>query len=165
MSTQITRQDFEDAARYATNTITEAKKVSGKGESAVGKVTRTVIGGASALGYGYLEGWKGPIKVGFVNADLIGAGVLHAAAFAGFAGKWDECLHASADGLLFGYLGRWGVGLGTDHRKGALTQGSRVRTGGQVVTGGRVVTGKQVRGRGAQPLTLAELVGLAQKVR
>jgi len=76
------------------------------------KVVRTVEVGASALGFGMVQGRLGSVEVMGVPVDL-GAGVaLNLLGYFGAAGKYSDHLNNFGDGALASYLNTVGKGIG-----------------------------------------------------
>jgi hypothetical protein len=111
---QLTRRDIEGGIRHLQGVHANYLGFKGKSEDAIGAIASQCLSGVAAFGYGVAEGCYGPIKVGPVNADLLAATLLHGLAFFGYAGRHQHAAHSFAQGLADGFLGRMGLGVGTN---------------------------------------------------
>jgi hypothetical protein len=104
----------------------------GKGETLVQQTVQTAMISGTAFGFGVLGGHSGAIDVLGVPVD-VGAGVLiHVAALAGLAGKWDKAAHDIADGALAAYFARLGARVGHNMaRKAPRVKGERMISAGE----------------------------------
>jgi hypothetical protein len=160
---QLTRRDIESGIRHLQGVHADYLGIKGKSEDAFGAVASQCLSGVAAFSYGVAEGCYGPIKLGPVNADLAAALALHAAAFFGYAGKHAPAVHSLAQGLADGFLGRMGIGVGTNLglRKGhqpMTTASPSFHVGGASAP-------HQVPSRRAGDLTDAEITALVERAR
>lgn len=169
---QLTRRDLADSWNAARNAHSFIQGYQKDGERVVGQITQTLEVSAGAVGVGILSGRFGALHLAGspIPLDLAGGLLLHGAGFLGFAGKYGEHLHNFADGVLAGWLTKWGVGLGASMREGAGLPRVPV-TAGQLpsapthapMTGASSRT-NHTTGCGA-PLTEAELAAMSHGVR
>lgn len=110
-----------------------AEKAREKGQEVMGHVKQSaeVVGGAGLVGY--LDGrnpnsTKGPYhEMAGVPTGLLGGFVLHAAAFFGGFGKYDEDAHNLGDGMLAATVVRMANKAGSDARAKSLSTSPATR--------------------------------------
>ena len=173
MSLHITRRDIEEAHRYARDAIGRVRSYSNTGEHVVGQVTQTVEVGLGAVGVGILSGYFGPLNIAGSPVPLdLAAGVAgHQLAFMGLAGRHAEHLHNFSDGVMAGYLAKFGVGYGKSLAQKAGKTPAPVFSGQSRDFRGqspiKQLLGNAISGTftGAEPLSEAELAAMAQATR
>jgi hypothetical protein len=182
MALHITRRDIEDAHRYARDAVGRVGASRGPG-AVMGRVTRTAEVAAGAVGVGIASGYFGPLNIAGspVPLDLAAGVATHLLAFAGIFGDGvGGHLHNLADGMVAGYMTKFGVGYGKSLAQKAGRPISPVFSG---VGNGRMPPGHANRGplggvadaaknllngkvfTGAEPLSEQELAAMAQAVR
>jgi hypothetical protein len=161
---QLTRRDVEAGIRHLQGVHSDYLGIKGKTEDAFGAMASQCLSGVSAFGYGVAEGCYGPIKVGPVNADLLAALLIHGAAFFGYAGKHAPAAHSLAQGLADGFLGRMGIGVGTNL---GMKRGHQpvVSSGPSFHIGGASAPQVSPQSRGKPELTDAEITALVERAR
>lgn len=164
---QLTRRDLEQAYDQVASASRFARGHRAQGE----RIARHAIQGvevlAGAAASGFIAGRYGAphLMIGGTALPLdaaAGAG-LHALAFFGLFGNYDEHVHNFANGVLAQYVARWGVGYGTHLReKAGLPRVAGTGRGSAPMTGAPAPAAMR-GGRG--PLTAAELAAIAAHAR
>lgn len=157
----ITRRDLDEAYGSLRDAHSYIQQYKQGGERTIGQVVQSVEVAAGALAVGVASGAVGPLQVQGVPVplDLLGGLAGHTAAFFGLAGKYSEHLHNFSDGVIAGYLTKWGIGLGTEMRRKAGKPPVSV-VAGEFAYDTSQKTGYPQFGAAA-PLTEAELASLA----
>jgi hypothetical protein len=156
----LTVRDLQSALDYAGRLRDSARSVSHQGEYVMGTVAQQATSGLSALGYGFLLGRYGEIKVGALSADLLGGAALHGAGLLGVFGRHAGHAHNAAQGLLDGYLQRVGIGLGARMQE-AKAQPAQPRVSGSATMNPSYRFG----GAKPEPLTVAQVVAMADGLK
>jgi len=152
----ISRSELDRAEKLARRALRRDPDIGGPAGRKAGLLCAGEVLGAAFL-TGVAKGRFGPISLGPVPADLIGGGALLLAGF--FGGK------------MFGKATRhlWNVGLGVGagytHTLGAgvgINMATKATTTTTKLSGSRLAG---ALGRGAAPLTQAELAAMARAVR
>ena len=113
------KQALTDVSRWKA----KASAVAVKGEKITERVVRTVEVSAAGFGLGIIKGKWGPnVSLWGVPVDLILGVGLHAAGYAGIAGKASDHLHAFGDGALAVWFS--GLGAGVGQKIGSGTPGA-----------------------------------------
>lgn len=160
MALQITRRDIEEAQTYARDAMRQVQGMRATGENVVGNIVKTLEVAAGATSVGVLTGRFGPLHLAGnpVPLDLAASVAMHILGFMGIAGQHAPHLHNFADGVMAGYLTKFGVGFGTEMRsKAGKPALNLVDIAGEEPS--------QLAGRAVQPLSVAELTAMAQAVR
>jgi len=172
MALTLTRRDIEDAHRFARSASDRAKSFKETGEYVVGTITQTVEVAAGAVGVGVLTGRFGPIKIAGspIPLDLALGVTGHLLGFAGVAGKYSEHLHNFSDGVVAGWLTKWGFGMGQQwaDKQGALRgqiSGETARLHGGMPVPMAGYTPSFGADQTNRPLTESELASMAQAIR
>lgn len=159
----ITRRDLDDAYASMRDAHSYISRYREGGERVTGQLVQTLEVGAGALAVGVASGRYGALQIAGsapIPLDLAGGIAGHALAFFGLAGKYSEHLHNFSDGVLAGYLTKWGIGFGTEmRRKAGLPPAMTVAGEEAGLLGGRGV--ESIR----DPLSEAEIAGLAAGAR
>lgn len=158
----ITRRDLDDAYSSMRDAHSYIQKYKAGGEQVTGQLVQTLEVSAGALAVGVASGRFGALQIQGtpVPLDLAGGILGHALGFFGLAGKYSEHLHNFSDGVLAGYIAKWGIGFGTEmRRKANLPPVTTVSGEMGPASAPQMGCGK------AEPLTEAELAGLAHAVR
>lgn len=164
MALQITRRDIEEAHSYARDAMRQVQGMRGTGENVVGNVVKTLEVAAGATAVGVATGRFGPLHLAGnpLPLDLAAAVGMHILGFMGIAGAHASHLHNFADGVLAGYMTKFGVGFGTEMRaKAGKPALNLVDIAGEEKGRPGQLYGK----RASQPLTESELAAMAQAVR
>ena len=158
----ITRRDIEEAHSYARDAMRQVQSMRGTGENVVGNVVKTMEVAAGAMGVGVLTGRFGPLRMNGnpVPLDLAAGVAMHLLGFMGLAGKHADHLHNFGDGVLAGYLTKFGVGYGTKMRADAKKAPLSL-----VDIAGEDDDAALIGGRTVAPLSVSELTAMAQAVR
>lgn len=159
----ITRRDLDEAYGSMRDAHSYIQRYKSQGESVTGQLVKTLLTGAGAVSVGVASGRLGALHLNgsSIPLDLAGGVLGHLGAFFGLAGKYSEHLHDFSNGVLAGYLTKWGIGFGTEMRRQAgLPPVMTVVAGSEP---GRLPSAAV--GAGAQPLTEAELTAMAHSVR
>jgi hypothetical protein len=159
---QLSPRDVSQGIRHLRDQATRALDVGGRAEESFGAIGGQLVSGAAAFGYGVLDGAFGPIKLGPVDADLLGALLCHGAGFFGLAGRFQFVAHSLGQGLFDGYLGRTGAGVGAQLALSRAGQPSAAPSAPAQVSGGAPVAAAPGRSR---QVTLAELTGIVERAR
>lgn len=166
MALSITRRDIEEAHSYARDALRNVRGMSQAGENVVGSVVQTLEVAAGATAVGVLTGRFGPLHFAGnpIPLDLCTGVGMHLLAFMGIAGQHSPHLHNFADGILAGYLTKFGVGFGTEMRAKAGKPALNLTD----ISGDEVgrAPAQMYAGRGpVTPLSESELAAMAQAVR
>ena len=178
MALSISRRDIDEANRYARDAMSRVSRDPGRygGEGVGQRLTRTAEVALGAVGVGVLSGRFGPFNVNGtpVPMDLIAGVGLHLLSFMGLAGAASPHLSNVADGVLAGYLTKFGVGYGKVWAQkagvppqtvvGAAYGDRSLGAHGNLHSGLPKALGIPAF-VGAEPLTSAELAAMAQAVR
>lgn len=164
----ITRRDIDEAYASMRDAHSYIKRYQAQGENVVGRVVQSLEVGAGALGVGILSGRYGALHItgSKVPLDLAAGLAGHALAFFGLAGNYADHLHNFSDGVMAGWLTKWGVGIGAKMAVEAGVAPPPV-TAGALPSSGTVPMVGCAGGSAAPkaPLTEAELAGMAHSVR
>jgi hypothetical protein len=160
----ITRRDLDEAYTSMRDAHSYIQRYRQGGERVTGQLVQTLEVGAGALAVGVASGRFGALNIAGspIPLDLAGGILGHALGFFGLAGKYGEHLHNFSDGVLAGYLTKWGIGFGTELRRKAGQPPVMTVAGTEDIIG--YAPAAQM-GCGAEPLTEAELASLAHSVR
>lgn len=130
---QISKGELVKLAKKAEGLQSRAKKAMEKADEAIEKVVRTAEIGASAFGFGLIQGRYGSIEVVGVPIDLASGLGLHVLGFMGVGGAMGSHLHSLADGAIASYAVTMGRGAGVTWKEKALTP-STAKTSGDRLT-------------------------------
>lgn len=119
---QISHNDLIRMKGEAERLKTRAKNALEKADSVVERVVRTVEVGASAFGFGVVQGKYGGVEVVGIPLELAAGAGLHLLAFAGIGGHMSDHLHHFGDGALACYAATTGRGVGVEWRKKAAQE-------------------------------------------
>lgn len=164
----ITRRDIDEAYASMRDAHSYIQRYKGQGETAVGQLTQTLGVSAGALGVGILSGRFGALHIAGskIPLDLAGGIIGHGLAFFGLAGKYGEHLHNFSDGVMAGWITKWGVGLGAKMAVDAGKAPPPVTAGVHHQQLGASPAGNAGNaGPRKAPLTEAELTGMAHGIR
>ena len=162
----ITRRDLDDAYSSMRDAHSYISRYREGGERVTGQLVQTLEVGAGALAVGVASGRYGSLQIAGsapIPLDLAGGIVGHALAFFGIAGKYSEHLHNFSDGVLAGYLTKWGIGFGTEMRRKAGLPPVMTVAGDEPGLLGSYSGGSA--GSFRDPLSEAEIAGLAASAR
>jgi|HubBroStandDraft_5_1064220.scaffolds.fasta_scaffold618881_1 hypothetical protein len=158
MAYHITRRDLEHAHSAASQALGTIKKF--RAEVLTKNTASMVLGGVTALGFGYLSGYAGAVDVGRVPVDLLTGFFLQVGALMKLAGDQSYLLHAMGNGALDSWATKKGAAMGDAMRR---RQGKHIARGAfpaSTGAGGRLVMGAERR-----PVSEAELAHMLASVR
>jgi hypothetical protein len=123
MALQLSKSELVRMAKKAESLQKRVQRATEKADDVIDRVVRTTEVGATAFGFGVVQGRYGAIEVAGIPIDL-GAAVLgHIGGFMGVGGRNAQHLHAFADGALASYAVTMGRGAGASWRQKAVTSG------------------------------------------
>jgi hypothetical protein len=126
MALQMSKSELVRMAKKAESLQNRVKKATEKADDVLEKAVRTVEVGASAFGFGIVQGRYGAVELAGVPLDL-GAAILgHTLGFMGVGGKMNSHLHSFADGALAAYAVTMGRGAGEEWKKKSSLAGKQV---------------------------------------
>jgi hypothetical protein len=158
----ITRRDLDEAYSSMRDAHAYIGRYKAGGERITGQLVQTVEVSAGALAVGVASGRFGALQIAGaapIPLDLAGGLLGHALGFFGLAGRYSEHLHNFSDGVLAGYLTKWGIGFGTElRRKQGLPPAMTVAGEDRALLSGASAAH-------SSPLSETELLNLAQSSR
>jgi hypothetical protein len=128
--TQVEARKAVSAVQTLRNRLSTFRE---KATEMVGTVKQAAEVGVGSFGFGFARGYFGDIKIAGIPADMAAGAALHALAFAGLTGKYDEDLHNLANGAMSSYLTVLGAELGV--KTLAQTQQGSPRISGEFTSG------------------------------
>lgn len=162
---QLTRRDIASGLGQLRDQASRALDLGGRTETSFGAIGSQLVSGGASFGYGILDGCFGPIKLGPVQADLLGALLCHGAGFFGLAGRHQDVAHSLGQGLFDGFLGRLGSGIGAEMAIARAGQPQVPPASAPIANvSGRSAT-TAISGAPKRQVTLAELTGIVEQAR
>lgn len=113
---KLTRADISRAASRAESLRARMANLKKKTEKVTERAVHTVEVGASAFGFGVLQGRSSDpngVQLFGIPIELLAGIGLHGAGFLGLGGKMSSHLHGFGDGALAAYMATMGRGVGT----------------------------------------------------